>query len=125
MSAQVLLPEAAAGRPYVPGLVANGMVFVSGQIPLRDGRIVDDSIEVQVQVVLDNIEAILADAGASLDDVVRCGVFVDDLDDLPRVNAEYERAFRGHLPTRTTVGVNLPGYGVEIDCIALVPSAET
>jgi len=120
MTTQVLLPETAAGRPYVPGLVAEGgLIFVSGQVPLRDGHIVDDSIEVQVQVVLDNIDAILADAGASLEDVVRCGVFVADLQDLPRVNAVYEQAFRGHLPTRTTVGVDLPGYGVEIDCIAV------
>ena len=119
----VLRPDAAAGRPYVPGLaVSEGLIFVSGQIPLRDGHIVDESIEAQVETVLENIEWILADAGATLDDVVRCGVYLADLDDLPRVNEVYERALREHLPTRTTVGVMLPGYGVEIDCIAVVPS---
>lgn len=117
-----LLPDAAAGRPYVPGLVTTGgLIFVSGQIPVRNGRIVDRSIEDQVETVLENIAAILADAGATLADVVRCGVFVADLQDLPRINAVYERAFRGHLPTRTTVGADLPGYGIEIDCIAIRP----
>ena len=115
-------PEAAA-RPYVPGLVAHGdLIFVSGQIPLRDGRIVDDSIETQVEAVLANIESILEDAGASLRDVVRCGVYLANLQDLPRVNTVYARAFGDKLPTRTTVGVMLPGYGVEIDCIAVLPS---
>jgi 2-iminobutanoate/2-iminopropanoate deaminase len=120
---RVLRPDAAAGRPYVPGLVAdNGLILVSGQIPIRDGGLVDGPIETQVEIVFDNIEAILADAGAALDDVVRCGVFVADLADLPAVNAVYERAFGDHRPTRTTVGVDLPGYGIEIDCIAVAPT---
>jgi 2-iminobutanoate/2-iminopropanoate deaminase len=112
----------AAGRPYVPGIIARGdLIFVSGQIPIRDGHIVGGPIETQVQIVLANIASILHDAGASLGDVVRCGVFVADLDDLPRVNAAYAQAFDGHLPTRTTVGASLPGYGIEIDCIAVAP----
>ena len=83
------------GRPYVPGIVARGdLIFVSGQIPMRDGRIVDESIEAQVEVVLENIESILRHAGASLSDVVRCGVYVADLDDLPRVNAAYAARLR-------------------------------
>jgi 2-iminobutanoate/2-iminopropanoate deaminase len=119
---RTLCPDRAVGRPYVPGLVTReGLVFVSGQIPLKNGQLVVDSIEAQVEAVLDNIAAILEDAGASLVDVVRCGLFLSDLSDLPRVNAVYEQAFNGHLPTRTTVGVTLPGYDVEIDCIAISP----
>jgi 2-iminobutanoate/2-iminopropanoate deaminase len=106
-------------------VVEGPLIFVSGQIPLRDGRIVDGSIEAQVEVVVDNIEAILCEAGASLGDIVRCGLFLADLSDLPRVNAVYERAFGDRLPTRTTVGVMLPGYGVEIDCIAVLPTVES
>lgn len=108
------------GRPYVSGITAHGdLVFVSGQIPVRDGQPVDGPIDAQVDAVMANIQTILQCAGVSLDDVVRCGVYLADLDDLPTVNASYERAFRGNLPTRTTVGVSLPGYGVEIDCIAV------
>jgi len=121
MATTVLCPEVAAGRPYVPGLIARGdLVFVSGQIPMRDGQIVEGAIETQVEVVFENIEAILRDGGASLRDVVRCGLYLANLDDLPQVNDAYERAFDGHRPTRTTVGVSLPGYGVEIDCIAVL-----
>jgi 2-iminobutanoate/2-iminopropanoate deaminase len=121
MTIQTLDIEGMTPRPYVAGLVAGGdLIFVSGQIPLRDGTIVDGPIEKQVDVVLDNIKAVLRQAGASLDDVVHCGVFVANLDDLPQVNAVYARAFTEKRPTRTTVGVQLPGYGVEIDCIAVV-----
>jgi 2-iminobutanoate/2-iminopropanoate deaminase len=126
MSLQTIDAHASAGLPYVPGIIARGdLIFVSGQIPIRDGRIVDESIEAQMEVVLENIESILGHAGSSLSDVVRCGVYVADLSDLPRVNAAYARAFGEQLPTRTTVGVQLPGYGVEIDCIAVIPTSES
>ena len=72
--------------------------------------------------MLDSIRSILGPRGRVARDVVRCGVYLSDLDDLPRLNAVYERAFAGHLPTRTTVGVDLPGYRVEIDCIAARPT---
>jgi 2-iminobutanoate/2-iminopropanoate deaminase len=123
---RVLRPDLAVGRPYVPGLVVRGpLVFVSGQTPVRNGRIVDGPIEDQAQAVFENIEAILRDAGASLADVVRCGVHLADLADLPRFNAAYEVAFAETLPARTTVGVDLPGYGVEVDCIAVLPDEES
>ena len=121
MPFEIIDREASAGRPYVPAIIARGdLVFVSGQIPFRDGRLVEGPIETQVKAVLANIDAILQHAGATLADVVRCGVFVANLADLPRVNKIYEHAFAGGLPTRTTVGANLPGYGVEIDCIAVI-----
>jgi 2-iminobutanoate/2-iminopropanoate deaminase len=121
MSIQIVDPESSAGRPYVPGVVAAGdLIFVSGQIPMRNGRLVDESIEAQVEAALDNVESILRHAGATRTDIVRCGVYVTQLADLPQLNAAYERFFGGHLPARTTVGVMLPGYDVEIDCIAVL-----
>ena len=109
-------------RPYVPGVVAEGrFVFVSGQIPVRSGQVVRGHIGEQTAAVLENIAAVLRVAGASLDDVVRCGVFLADLDHLPAFNAAYLRAFGPQPPARTTVGVHLPGYDVEIDCIAVLP----
>jgi 2-iminobutanoate/2-iminopropanoate deaminase len=119
---KVLGPNASTSRPYVPGILAEGrFVFVSGQIPARDGVLVDGPIEDQTEAALTNLSAVLSIAGASLHDVIHCGVFLADLNDLPRFNAAYERAFGGHLPTRTAVGATLPGYGVEIDCVAVLP----
>lgn len=125
MSIQTIDVQGAQGSPYVPGLVVSGdLIFVSGQVPVRDGAVVGTTIEEQVESVLSKIVSILRQAGATLGDVVRCGVFLADLEDLPRLNAVYERAFAARLPTRTTVGVDLPGYRVEIDCILVRPARE-
>ena len=88
----------------------------------RKGQVVGETIETQTQVVFETIEWILDDAGATLLDVVRCGVFLADLGDLTGFNVVYRRAFGDRLPARTTVGAFLPGYRVEIDCIAAIPS---
>jgi len=72
--------------------------------------------------VLENIAAVLAEAGASLADVVRCGVFLSDMADFAEMNQAYAQAFPEPLPARTTVGVALaPGFKVEIDCVAVLP----
>jgi 2-iminobutanoate/2-iminopropanoate deaminase len=104
---------------YQQGLVAGDFVFVSGQGPKdpATGRI-PESIEDQVRQTLLNVEAILSAAGARRDDVVRCGVFLTDLDDFAAMNRVYESFFGKHKPTRTTVQAGLRGIKVEIDAIA-------
>jgi 2-iminobutanoate/2-iminopropanoate deaminase len=109
---------------YSPGIVAEGrLVFVSGQGPLRDGQIVHGTIEEETEIVLDNLRTIVEAAGATLADVVRVGVFLADLGDFAAMNAVYERVFPAPLPARTTVGAQLPGIKVEIDCVAVLPEA--
>lgn len=109
---------------YSPGVIAEGrFVYVSGQGPLRDGELVTGAISEQTRAVMENLGAVLAEAGASYDDVVRCGVFLADLDDFEAMNAVYATYFSEPLPARTTVGAHLPGIKVEIDCIAVL-SAE-
>ena len=109
-------------RPYVSAVIAEGrFVFVSGQTPTRNGLPVEGSITEQTTAVMENIAAVLASAGATLHEVIRCGVFLSDLTDLKDFNAAYTAAFGQHVPARTTVGAALPGYKVEIDCIALLP----
>jgi 2-iminobutanoate/2-iminopropanoate deaminase len=111
--------------PYSPGISVGNLVFVSGQAG-RDhatGNIPDD-VERQTEQVLRNIEAILTAAGSSLAHVVRCGVFLKDIQEFPKMNEVYARVFDGHRPARTTVEVSdLPGQGlrVEIDAIAVIP----
>lgn len=101
------------------------LVFVSGQAG-RDpatNRLPDD-VEAQTEQCLRNIQGILRAAGSDLQYVLRCGVFLIDMAEFPRMNAVYARAFGDHRPARTTVqAAGLPGAGlrVEIDCIAYVP----
>jgi 2-iminobutanoate/2-iminopropanoate deaminase len=111
------------GGAYSPGIVAEGrFVYVSGQGPVRDGEPAPETIEEQTRVALDNLRRVLEEAGASLADVVRCGVFLADLDDFPAMNAVYAETFPEPLPARTTVGAQLPGIKVEIDCVAVLPA---
>ena len=69
---------------------------------------------------MENLGAVLTAAGASYDDVVRCGVFLADLDDFEAMNAVYASFFGDPLPARTTVGAHLPQIKVEIDCVAVL-----
>jgi len=112
--------------PYSPGMSFGKLVFVSGQAG-RDpatGRLAGAGVEAQTEQVLKNIATILEAAGSSLQHVLRCGVFLVDMQEFPKMNEVYARAFGAHRPARTTVEVSgLPGDGlrVEIDAIAYVP----
>ncbi len=114
--------------PYSPGMTIGNLVFVSGQAG-RDpatGRLAGPDIEAQTEQVLKNIQTILEAAGSGLPHVLRCGVFLVDMKEFPRMNEVYARVFGAHRPARTTVEVSgLPGDGlrVEIDAIAFIPSA--
>lgn len=114
--------------PYSPGMIFGNLVFVSGQAG-RDpatGRLAGADVEAQTEQVLKNIATILEAAGSGLQHVLRCGVFLVDMKEFPRMNEVYARAFGAHRPARTTVEVSgLPGDGlrVEIDAVAVIPSA--
>ena len=109
--------------PFSQAIRANGFVFVSGQIALdpQTGELVQGDVAAQAERVLENLSAILAGAGTRLDRVVRCGVFLKDMNDFSRMNAVYARYFAADPPARTTVEVaRLPkDVLVEIDAIAL------
>ena len=104
---------------YSPAIVASGtFVFVSGQGPLTDGEVISGTVAEQTRLALENVRAILAQAGLEPADVVRCGVFLADIAAFDEMDAAYREFFAGHLPARTTVGAALSGISVEIDCIA-------
>jgi 2-iminobutanoate/2-iminopropanoate deaminase len=110
------------GGAYSPGIVAEGrFVYVSGQAPVRDGIVIGESTGEQTKVVIENLAAVLAEADASLADVVRCGVFLSDMADFAEMNEVYGQMFPQPLPARTTVGAALHGFSVEIDCVAVLP----
>ena len=111
--------------PYSPGMIFGKLVFVSGQAG-RDpvtGHLTPD-VTAQTEQVLKNIATILQAAGSGMPHVLRCGVFLVDMKDFPKMNEVYSRAFGAHRPARTTVQVaGLPGDGllVEIDAVAYIP----
>lgn len=112
--------------PYSPGVGFERLVFVSGQgaTDPATGRLAGEDVEAQTAQCLANLRAILHAAGADLQHVLRCGVFLLDIREFDRMNAVYARVFGDHRPARTTIqAAALPGEGlrVEIDCIAYVP----
>lgn len=118
----------AAIGPYSQAIKANGFVFLSGQIPLdaATGTLVAGSVAEQTHRVLDNIQAVLAAAGAGLEQVVKTTVFLKDMNDFDAMNEVYGKYFPENAPARSTVEVaRLPrDVRVEIDAIAAIdPSA--
>ena len=113
----------AAIGPYAQGIVVNNMFYSSGQIPLTaSGELVDGDIEVQTHQVFENLKAVLAAAGSSLDQVVKTTVFMKDMNDFAMMNEVYASHFGDHKPARSAVEVaRLPkDVKVEIEVIALV-----
>ena len=106
--------------PYSQAIEAGGLVWCSGQIPLDPAtmQVVEGDAATQARRCLDNLQAVAEAAGASLNQAVRCGLFLVSMDDFAAVNAVYEQYFPGK-PARTTVEVSrLPrGVRVEIDCV--------
>lgn len=109
--------------PYSQGIEANGMVFVSGQIPVdpATGAFVSGGAAEQAAQSLKNISAVLAAAGCTMDDVVKTTVFLADMGDFAAVNEVYAKFFTGTCPARSAVQVGaLPkGAQVEIEAIAV------
>lgn len=113
----------AAIGPYSQAMIANGMVFTSGQIALKpSGEMINGDVKEQCTQVLANLKAVLEAAGSSLDKVIKTTIFLDNMDDFAAVNELYADAFGDHKPARSTVAVKtLPKNAlVEIDAIALV-----
>ena len=111
--------------PYSQGIRAGGFVFVSGQIPLdpATGQLLEGDIAAQTERVIENLKAILAAAGSSLEQVVKTTVFLRDMTDFSAMNAVYAQHFPAPAPARSTIQAGrLPaGARVEIDVIALAP----
>jgi 2-iminobutanoate/2-iminopropanoate deaminase len=109
--------------PYSQAVVANGIVYTSGQIALTaEGVMLENDIVVQTKQVLKNLSAVLQEAGSDLDQAIKTTIFLASMDDFAIVNELYAEAFGSHKPARSTVAVKtLPKNAlVEIDAIALV-----
>ena len=114
----------AAIGTYSQAIDANGLVFLSGQIPLDPAtmEVVDGDFEARARRVFDNLAAVAEAAGGSLDDVVKLTVFLTDLGNFATVNAVMQDYFKEPFPARAAVGVaSLPkGVDVEADAILAI-----
>jgi 2-iminobutanoate/2-iminopropanoate deaminase len=114
----------AALGPYSQAIVAGGFVFCSGMAGIDPSTgTIPDGIEAQTEQALRNLGAVLAEAGASLADVVKTTIFYADVDDFARLNAVYARYMPDPAPARSAPAhVRLPhGLLVSIEAIALLP----
>lgn len=110
--------------PYSQAVISNGLVFVSGQLPIdpHTGNIVSESITGQTTQVMKNIQAVLEASGSSLDQVLKATVYVKDLSQFGAMNEVFARFFTQNPPARATIeAARLPrDVLVEIDVIAEV-----
>lgn len=109
--------------PLSAGIEGNGIVFLSGQIPLRDGATAGADIEEQTELVVDSIERLLGEAGLTLDRVVRSSVWLTRAEDFAGFNRVYARRFKAPYPARSTVvsALAVPGALIEIEVTAIRP----
>ncbi len=111
--------------PYSPAVRAGDFIFVSGQVPIDPAtqKVISGDIRHETRQVLTNIENILKGCGATLADVVKCGVYLLDGADFAPMNEVYAEFFGDSKPARATVvtGFAIPGIKVEIDAIAYKP----
>ncbi len=111
--------------PYNQAIIANGMLYCSGQIAIipETGELVMDNIEAETHQVMKNLKAILTEAGLTFENIVKCSVFVKDMNLYSRINAVYSEYFNDDTaPARELVEVaNLPKFvNIEISFIAYV-----
>ena len=108
--------------PYSQAVIANGLAFLSGQIPLdpATGEVIEGDITWQTERVIENLKSVLEAAGSSLGHVVKTTVYLKDMSEFAKMNAVYARYFPENPPARSTVeAARLPrDVRVEIDCIA-------
>ncbi|MGQ9462581.1 MAG: Rid family detoxifying hydrolase [Candidatus Fervidibacter sp.] len=109
--------------PYSQAIIANGFVFVSGQVAIdpKTGDPVHGSFEDELRLALSNLKAILEAAGSSLNKIVKVTVFLADIGNFSKLNEIYREFFPEPYPARTTIQAQPPGgFQVEVECIAML-----
>ncbi len=126
MPKQVIQPKSipVPKAPYSPGIKRGNFIFTSGQVGQdSNGNLVGiGDVAAQTEQCLKNIEAVLVEAGATMDDVVKCTVFLADIRYFQQMNEVYAKSFPGDKPGRSTVQASLarPEMLVEIEAVAYV-----
>ena len=114
--------ETGAGKqalPFARAVEADGWLYVSGQVAMQDGEIIAGGIAAESHKAIQNVIAILKEAGYGVDDVVRVGVWLDDPRDFPTFNRIYAGYFGANPPARACVQSSMMvDCKIEIDCVA-------
>jgi len=114
-------PEAIG--PYSQAVVSEGLLYTSGQIPMKsDGTLVDGDIEAQTHQVFQNLTAVLKEASLDLTDVIKVNIYISDMDEFSKLNDVYAEYFVEHKPARSTVEVaRLPlDVKLELEVVARI-----
>ncbi|MCT4592593.1 MAG: RidA family protein [Candidatus Gracilibacteria bacterium] len=110
--------------PYSQAIIANNMLFASGQIALNPEtmKITGENVKAQAKLVLQNIQAILNEAGLTKENIVKTTIFLNDMGDFAQVNEVYSEYFQDHKPARSTIEVaRLPLDAlVEIEIVCVI-----
>ncbi|KAF7962559.1 RidA family protein [Cupriavidus basilensis] len=110
--------------PFARAVAADGWLYVSGQVPMVNGELVDGGIVPQTHQAIKNVLAILAEAGYGPEHVVRCGVWLDDARDFASFNKIFKEYFGANPPARACVQSSMVvDCKVEVDCIAYKKAA--
>jgi reactive intermediate/imine deaminase len=105
--------------PFARAVQADGWLYVSGQVPMRDGELVTGNIAAQARQAIQNLIAVLKEAGYGPEHVVRCGVWLDDARDFAAFNTVFREFFGQNPPARSCVQSHMVvDCKVEIDCVA-------
>ncbi len=114
--------------PYSQAVIHKGIMYISGQIPLDpvSGELVRSTIEEETITAFNNLKAIIEEAGATMEDVLRVSCYLADMEDFPRFNAVYATYFTDNPPARSTIqAAKLPlDVQVELDAIVALPGKE-
>lgn len=112
----------AAVGPYSQGIKVSNLIYTSGQLPIipETGELLKDDIKKETLQSLKNVEAILVEAGATIENIVKVNIYIRNMEDFPLINEIYEEFFGNHKPARSLVEVSkLPKDGnIEIEAIA-------
>jgi 2-iminobutanoate/2-iminopropanoate deaminase len=109
----------AAIGPYSRAVWAGDLLYLSGQTPIdpATGKLIEGDVEAQTMRVFDNLAAVLEDAGLTLDDAIKCNVYLTSMADFAAMNAAYEKRFTRPFPSRTTVAVGGLALGARVEIV--------
>ena len=110
------------GLPFARAVEADGWLYVSGQVAMEDGEVIDGGIIAQSHMAIQNMIAILKEAGYGVEDIVRIGVWLDEPRDFWTFNKIYAEYFGEHPPARACVQATMMvECKIEVDCVAYRP----